>query len=443
MKIAIIVVVILSVLGGIAFWRFGYLLQPKKAPSTVTLTLWGLWEDASLIEPAISEYQKQNPNIKINYIHQNVPNYRTRVQTQITESSGPDMFMIHSSWLPMFLNTNSLSSIPASFITVGEFEKTFYPVASETLMKDGKIYGLPQEIDGIALFYNEDLLNNAGVSVPTNWDEFFDSAVKLTQKDEGGNIIVAGAAMGSPSNVDHWSEVLGTLFLQQPGADLENPSSKAGADVLRFFTKFIIDPAKQTWSLDMEPSTQAFYEGKLAFYFAPSWRAYDLREANPTLNFKTAPVPQLPKPSSDQYAAWGSFWAFSVPAKSKSQLEAWKFLKFLTNPQIEKMLYRQASKQRLFGQPYSRVDLASELINDPIVGSFVKQGPIYKSWYLNSRTFDSGINDEMITYFENAVNETLQGGNPSSALQTTQKGVKQILDKYTKPPTPAPTQNSI
>ncbi len=443
MKIVIIIVVILAILGGIAFWRFGYLLQPKAGPSQTELTLWGLWEDASLISPAISEYERQNPNVKITYVHQNAPNYRTRVQTQITESSGPDMFMIHNSWLSMFLNTNSLSSVPSSVMSVTDFEKTFYPVASETLISNGKIYALPQEIDGIAMFYNEDLLNAASVSVPTNWDQFLDSAVKLTQKDEQGNIVVAGGAMGSPSNVDHWSEILGTLFLQQPGADLENPSSKAGSDAVRFFTSFITDPGKQTWSLDLEPSTQAFYEGKLAFYFAPSWRAYDLREANPTLKFKTAPVPQLPKPSSDQYAAWGTFWAFSVSNKSSNQLEAWKFLKFLTNPDIEKLLYQEASKQRLFGQPYSRVDLASELSGDPIVGSFVKQGPIYKSWYLNSRTFDSGINDEMITYFENAVNATLQGDNPATALQTTQRGVEQILDKYTKPPTPVPSPTSL
>lgn len=440
MKVVIIIVVILAILGGVAFWRFGYLLQPKKAPSTITLSLWGLWEDASLIAPAINEYEKQNPNIKIDYVHQNAPNYRTRVQTQITESSGPDMFMTHASWLPMFLNTNSLSSIPSSVMNILDFQKTFYPVASKTLTKDGKIYALPQEIDGIAMFYNEDLLSAASVSVPTNWDQFLDSAVKLTQKDEEGDIIVAGAAMGSPSNVDHWSEILGTLFLQQPGADLENPASKAGSDVIRFFTNFILDPAKKTWSPDLEPSTQAFVEGKLAFYFAPSWRAYDLLEANPSLKFKTSPVPQLPKPSEDAYAAWGSFWAFSVSSKSNNQLEAWKFLKFLTNPDTEKILYQEASKQRLFGQPFSRVDLAGELLGDPIVGSFVKQGPIYKSWYLNSRTYDSGINDEMIPYFENAVNATLQGDSPSQALQTTQKGVTQILNKYTKPPTPAPTQ---
>jgi len=46
---------------------------------------------------------------------------------------------------------------------------------------------------------------------------------------------------------------------------------------------------------------------------------------------------------------------------------------------------------------------------------------------------DGGINDEIIKYFEDAINSTLAGGDPQAALQTVASGVKQVLDKYTKP----------
>ena len=67
------------------------------------------------------------------------------------------------------------------------------------------------------------------------------------------------------------------------------------------------------------------------------------------------------------------------------------------------------------------------------MGAFVAQGPGYKFWYLSSNTFDNGINDEMIKYFEDGINIVLAGTNPQAALQTVDKGVKQVLDKYTKP----------
>ncbi len=102
------------------------------------------------------------------------------------------------------------------------------------------------------------------------------------------------------------------------------------------------------------------------------------------------------------------------------------------------MAYQQASQVRLFGEPYSLVELAPELASDPIVGAFVTQGPIYKTWYLSSNTYDAGINDEMIKYFEDGINAVLAGTDPVVALQTVDRGVKQVLDKYTKP-APAPT----
>ncbi|MBI3485585.1 extracellular solute-binding protein [Candidatus Daviesbacteria bacterium] len=444
MKKIIIAVVVLAIIIGILFWKFGYLLTAKKTAEPVTLKLWGLWEDDSLVRPAIDGYTKLHPNVKIEYNHQNSPNYRTRVQTQIEDSKGPDIFMIHNSWLPMFLKNSNLASLPTTVMTSQEYNQTFYPIAFASFAKNNTIYALPLEVDGLALYYNEDLINQAGVAIPKNWDEFVDAAVKLTKKDDKGNILVAGAAMGAVSNVDHFSDIIGLLFYQQPDADLEHPNNLAGADVIKFYTNFILDPSKKVWSLAMEGSTQAFYEGKLAFYFAPSWRAHDLRVANPQLHFKTAPVPQLPKANTANYSGWGTFWGFAVSSKSSHQDQAWDFLKFLTSKDSEKLLYSEASKIRLFGQPYSRIDLQSELLNDPIVGSFVSQAPIYKNWYLSSRTFDQGLNDEMITYFENAINATLQGANPLGALQTTAQGVQQTLDKFVNnKPSPSPTSNKI
>ena len=119
-----------------------------------------------------------------------------------------------------------------------------------------------------------------------------------------------------------------------------------------------------------------------------------------------------------------------VSKNSKNSLEAWKFVKYLTSAEAEKLAYKEASQVRLFGEPYSQVSLASEIVNDPIAGAYVAQGPIYKTWYLSSNTFDAGINDEMIKYFEDSINATLAGTDPQTALQTVDSGVKQVMDKY-------------
>lgn len=429
MKKIIIIVLALAVVIGFIVWRFGPRVSPAIQTGPVTLTFWGLWEDEALIKPLIEEYRRVSPNTTINYIRQSSVNYRTRVQTQVREGVGPDVFMIHNTWSPMFIG-----DLAPSPMSLGDYQQTFYPVAVESFVKDNQILGMPQEIDGLALYYNEEILTAAGVAPPKNWQEFIEGAVKMTVKDSSGQIKTAGAAMGTSGNVDHWSDIIGLLLLQQPNINFNALTSPAAAEVLRFYTGFITDPRKKTWDTNLPSSTEMFASGRLAYYFAPSWRAHELRVANPNLKFKTISVPQLP----GKNVGWASFWGYGVSSKSQNVSEAWKFIDFLTSVQAEKLAYASASQIRLFGQPYSRVDLNSEIINDPIAGAFVIQGPVYKTWFLASNTFDLGINDEMIKYFEDGINATLAGTDPQVALQTIDQGVKQVLQKYTQPQVIAP-----
>ncbi|MBI2196185.1 extracellular solute-binding protein [Candidatus Daviesbacteria bacterium] len=426
MKKIIIIVLSLSVVLGFLFWKFGpsiSLFNKPKPEGPTTLTYWGLWEDGNLIKPVIAEYQKQHPNISITYERKSSVNYRTRAQAQIREGVGPDIFRIHNSWLPMF--QSDLASAPQEVFSTDEYKRMFYPVASESFIKGDQIYGAPMEIDGLALFYNEEMLAAIGGKPPKNWQEFIDYATKMTVRDATG-IKTAGAALGTAGNVDHWSDILGLLLLQQPGVDFNNVATPQVAEVIRFYTGFVTDPKKKTWDVNLPKSTDMFAAGRLGFYFAPSWKAHELRVANPGLKFKVAPAPQL----SGKTAGWATFWGEVVSSKSQNPTEAWKFVKYLVSAEAEKLAYQEAAKIRLFGEPYSLVSLQGELAGDPVVGAFVSQGPIYKSWYLSSNTFDGGINDEMIKYWEDGINATLAGTDPMAALQTVNQGVKQVLDKY-------------
>lgn len=419
---------LLAVVLGILYWKFAPTTTTPTAPQNITLTYWGLWEDDDAVRPAILAYQQLHPNITIKYVRNSSINYRTRLQTQLRAGQGPDIFRLHNSWVPMFVN--DLYPAPATIMTKTEFSQIFYPVAQATLTAGSTIYAVPLEVDGLVMFYNEDILRSAAVTPPANWQDFIAAASKMTVRDTTGTIQTAGAALGATGNVDHWPDIVGLLFSQQPNGNLAAPANRDGADVLRFYTSFVTDPKNITWGTTLPSSTQMFIEGRLAFYFAPSWRADDIRQANPNLKFKTAPVPQLP---GGRTVTWATFWAEGVSAKSAHPTESWEFLKFLIQADTLRSLYAQQSQTRLFGEPYSRTDLATQLMGDPLVGSVIVQAPYYKSWYLNSRTFDAGLNDEMIKYYEDAVNAVLQGGtDPGDALKITAQGVQQVLDKYTK-----------
>lgn len=430
MKKIIIIVLSLAIVLGFIFWKFGPSLfsGSKKSTGPVKLTYWGLWEEPALMKGVIAEYQKTHPNIQIDYSKQPTTNYKSRLQQQIKDGTGPDIFLIHNSWVPMF--TNFLNPAPLKTFSISEYEDTFYPVAKDSFVSGQYVFAAPMEIDGLAMFVNDSLISNVGHTIPTTWQDFLNTAADVTVKDPtSGLITTAGAALGTASNVDNFSDILGLLAIQQ-GVDLQKPDPAAVAEVLRFYTGFALSQTRKTWDKNLPSSTQAFAQGQVAFYFAPSWRASELRVINPQLQFKVVPVPQLP----GRQIAWASFWGQAVSSQSKHTAEAWDFVKYLTSAPAEKLIYGEASKVRLFGEPYSRVDLASEIQNDSIAGAFVTQGPYYKGWYLSSGTYDDpGINSEMIKYWEDGVNAVLSGTSTETAADTVVKGMQQTLAKYIKP----------
>ena len=401
----------------------------KSGVTGGTITWWGLWEDASVIQPLIGEYEAQHNGVKINYIKSSPQDYRERLTSSLAKNAGPDIFFFHNSWVPML--KSSLDSLPSSVMNPADYAKSYYSIMSSDLTSGSSIVGIPLGYDAITLYINQDIFDKAGKTAPANWDDFRSIAKQLTVKDDQGVITQAGAAMGRTENVDHWPEILALLMLQN-GVDLNKPTGTTAEDALTYFTLF--STTDGVWDATLPPSTQAFSAGKLAMYIGPTWRAFEIQTQNPNLKFKTYPIPQLPKDNPNQSdITYASYWAQGVWSGSSNKATAWDFLNFLSSQSSLSKLYQNESKIRSFGEPYPRTDMASLLTNHPIAGSVISQAPGATSWYLNSRTFDgpTGINSQMITYFSDAVNAVANGKTtPTKALETVAQGVKQVLTRY-------------
>ncbi|MFZ5438328.1 MAG: extracellular solute-binding protein [Patescibacteria group bacterium] len=398
-------------------------VPPEKQ---TVLTYWGLWEPNAVLDEVIQEYQKQNPAIKIDYRIQSHKDYRERLQTAIASGNGPDIFRYHASWVRML--SSELAVLPASVMSAAEFKETFYPTAAQMLQIEGKIVGLPIMYEGLGLYYNKDILQTAGVQPPTTWAELKKLAAELSvpadkNARKSGGITRGGLAIGNTENVDHFADILALLILQNGGTPGE-PAFTEVRDALVFYSNFVTEDA--IWNSSLPSSTVAFAKGDAAMMFAPTWRAHEVKDLNPNLNFGIAPVPQL----SDEPIAWANYWAEGVNDKSSNKEEAWKFLKYMTSAEVMKKLYSAQSNIRTFGEPYSRVDLASELASDPYVAGVLKDAPVAVGWYMSSATHDNGMNDQIIEYYKTAINQLVAGEDEEEVLLNLEKGVKQVLRQY-------------
>jgi multiple sugar transport system substrate-binding protein len=409
------ILILLAVVGSAIYSRFA------KNNAPVTLTYWGLWEPISVMQAVIADYEAQHPNVKITYSMQSPKNYRTRLQSAITSGNGPDIARIHNTWLPML--QKSLSPAPDSVVPTSVMS-SYYPVVQKNAVFGGKVYALPLEIDGLALFYNEDMLKEANASPPSDWNTLRKLAFDLTKTNAETKIIErAGAAIGTTGNVEHWSDILGLLILQNSG-DPSKPTATAVQDALTFFT--IFSTQDKSWDASQPNSVYAFATGTVAMILAPSWQVAEIKAINPNLKFGVAPAPTLPSTN----IAWASYWMEAVPLSSKNATAAWEFIKYLSSePALQKM-YAGATQIHTIGEPYPLTSMKSLLTSDPLAGAFVNQGPAYTSWPLVDRTYDEGVNDEMIKYYEDAVNAINDGSTIGSVIKTLDEGVQQVVTKY-------------
>ncbi len=398
----------------------------NKKPEKVTLTYWGLWEDKNTMQSIISDFGHKYPTITIEYVQQDSDQYQQRLLTRVKNGTGPDIFRFHNTWvLPL---SGILLPMSSDVITPAEFKTNFYPVAYSDLVKNGAIYGIPIEIDNLALFVNEDILKASGRQVPTDWNDFTRAAQEMTVKDSDGKIKTAGAALGTYSNITHAPDII-SLFLAQSGAKFTDftATSANAQKAFEYYTGFA-KSSNNVWNDTLDESIIAFSKGNLAMYLGYSWDIFTIKSMNPNLNFGVYPVPHLP--GRDMTIA--SYWVEGVSAKSKHQKEALLFMKYLTQKETEQKLFAEESKTRLFGEPYARTDLAASVKDNPLVAPFVSQAATAVSSpfiQVNAKAEDS-FNAVLNGYMENAINSLLSNSSVQTVVATLAQGVNSVLNQY-------------
>jgi len=401
---------------------------------TGELVYWGLWEPSAVMQPLIDEYESAHDGITILYSQQTYTNYESRLYTRLQQSTtssepAPDIFRIHNTWIPKYYKY--LYALPSTIMTKEKYATTFYPTATADLTaKDGNIYAMPLEIDGLVIFYNKQLLATAGVTTPpTDWDSFVELAQKLTKKSSTGKITQAGLAMGTSKNVSHAAEIFSFLMLEQ-GIDIIDETKTTVTlnttkveDVMDTYTSFA-KGTTATWDSSLGTDMNMFFQGKLAMLIAPSWRAFEIVQSAPTIEFGTATLPQLSANQDSIY--YSTYWAEAVSKNSSNPKAAWDFVAFLAQKEQQKAMYSNAAKIRAFGEPYSLVELNSELSTNSYTSAVAASAAKMTSWQMGDESFVKATLNEAITSIVE------DGEDTQTALKTAETAINNQLAQTNK-----------
>ncbi|CCK28536.1 putative sugar ABC transporter substrate binding protein [Streptomyces davaonensis JCM 4913] len=112
-----------------------------------------------------------------------------KVLRQASSRTLPDLLMIDNADLQQIAQTGALTPLDQYGIDTRGFSEGILSAGTY----DGQVYGLAPYVSTVALFYNKDMLAEAGVAVPRTWAELEAAAAELTRPGRYGMAVDANA----------------------------------------------------------------------------------------------------------------------------------------------------------------------------------------------------------------------------------------------------------
>ncbi len=337
-------------------------------------------------------FKGQEINISINYTKKDLNSYEKDLVKAKAKNNEPNIFMINNNWLEKYLDYLEPLAGDDSYVKEYElikYEELLEIFPAETirdLIYENELYGSPMYSDSLALFYNKDLFAKMEIeNPPRTWEEFKETASKLTMLDKDNNIIQAGAAFGCGKNINSSFDIL-SLLMMQGGAriidfdkniDLNkeveintmNGIEKRipGERAIIFYTEFSdSEKEKYVWDCEQEEAIKSFANNKTAMFIGYSYQVKNLLALNPDLNYSVSKMPQL---ENSAIINFSNVWTPVVsknnncevePPEARSKVDcskiAWSFLSFV-NEKENTELYLDSVKKAA-----ARKDLIAEQI---------------------------------------------------------------------------------
>lgn len=325
-----------------------------------------------------------------------------KVLQQASSRTLPDLLMLDNPDLQEIAQTGALTPLDQYGIDSSGFAKGILSAGTY----EGKVYGLAPDVSTVALFYNKDMLAEAGVAVPRTWDELKSAAAKLTRPGRYGMAVDANATFEGT-----WQFL---PFLWSNGGDEKELDTPQAAQALQLWVDLVKSGSMSKSVLNW---TQAdvhdqFVAGRTAMMINGPWRIAALNK-DQSLHWGVAPIPVPIAGQTPVMPLGGEVWAVPQNASRDRQVKAAKVLACLNDP--ANML---ASAEEHFTVP-SRSAVAAQYAEQvPSAAAFVDSVNLARA-----RTGELGVNwPKAATGIYTAIQSALTGEQtPEEALKHAQQ----------------------
>lgn len=293
-----------------------------RAQDSTTIQLMG-WSSSpaenEALQAQVAAFQEANPNITVDL--QLIPEYDTTIQAAFASGDAPDVFYVDSSKLPDYVDAGVIAPAGENL----EDPEGFYPSLLEVFTIDGTLYCPPKDFSTMALQYNIDAFDAAGLEYPTadwTWDDLRAAAEALTTDDQVGLVVPPELPRILPFIYQNGGSVL-----SEDGSEVTfNSEETVGA--IDFLLGMIEDGiAAAPADVDAGWGGEALGKATVAMAMEGNWVIQFMEDSYPDVNYGVTELPAGPAGE----ATMAFTVCYGVSANSENPEAAWSLVNFLTN----------------------------------------------------------------------------------------------------------------
>lgn len=301
----------------------------------------------------ISEFQEAHPGVTINRVSVPFDQYTARMATLIATGSGVDVFQLDVFQIPELTFRNLL--LPLDPYYDQSETDLLVDIAAQVTTYQGVRYAAPVWESSQALFYNVDLLEEAGIAPPTSsadrwtWDQFLEVANELSSPPDRFGLVVQ--QWNRPYQIWPLLQSNGTGSLEDV-IDIENLAtagrlnSETSIEALRFYGDLynVHNVAPQS------PIPEAFEAGIAAMFLAIPTVMPLFAQRAPDLNWAATYHPFFDHPVTPCTS-----WNLGVSSGVSDPDLAAELVRYLTSPETDQRWFEVANYLPVYKATYERI----------------------------------------------------------------------------------------
>lgn len=310
------------------------------------LTLRLAYTDDPPTEALIEGFEAEHPNVTIESQQTDFGNYVTSITRSMSSDDAPDLAQYNPGAMRSLVPAGHVLDLTAYSELYG-WQDAFPPASLEQMMSDeeaqqfgtGGLYAAPGALSVLGVYYNKEMLADAGVEAPPATLDGFTDALAAVAENGDQPLSVGGLEVGA---IHLWNAVLNSIgdtegYLDwvygAPGATIETDAAERATQVIDDWVAagYITETANATSDAD---ALASFNAGDAAFHITGNWAAAAVEEEmgdDAGFFFLPGTSPDAPPVAS------GSSVAYSISPRSESPDVAAAFLDYLSSPEAARI----------------------------------------------------------------------------------------------------------